>query len=165
MPGSMTITPLYAWANAERRIYDYLVEKLGGEDGVTCYLEEYSKHAPPAGEMWTFHIQGGGPGQLVPQPFFEMNAEWRGFYLKRSAAQQAWGRLLAVLPIANGVVEGVIHVRFAGGPELERGTMTANQDGTDVGGEIRGWQVSVPLTVNFQPTEPEITGESNERNN
>lgn len=165
MPVGMQITPKFAWQNAERRIFDYLATSLAGQDGVTAFLEEYSKLAPTTGEMWTFNISGGGDGQLVPQPFYQFNAEWKGFYLKRVKAQQAWGLLLGVLPISDGVLPGVVHVRFSGAPTIERAIMNANPDATSPAGEIRGWSITVPLTVNFVNSEPEIVGDSNDDRN
>lgn len=163
MPASMTITPLYAWQNAERRLFDYFATRLG--DG--GYLEEYSKFAPDSGEMWTFHIGGTGDGQMEPMPFWSLGAEFSGFYLKRSAAQQAWGRLAKELKllVQPGVVEGVVSVRFTSGPTIERAKMNANQDETAKGGEIRGWSLTVPMIVEFVNTEPEIAGESNDTRN
>lgn len=166
MPAGMNLTPLYAWQNAERRVYDYLVNKLGANDGTTAFLEEYGKFAPEA-EFWKFQISGPGDGQMVPVPFWSFDAEFEGVYKSRSSAQQAWGRLAVALGdlVQPGVLEGVISVRYGQKPNIERVVMKANQDEAATGGEVRRWRITVPMVVDFVNSEPEIAGESNDTRN
>lgn len=166
MPAGMQLTSLYAVGNAERRTYEFIVKAMGGVDGETAFLAEYTKFAPKA-EVFKFQFTNPTEAQSEPMPFWTFGAEFEGVYKSRSNAWQAFGRLVEALKttINCTTIEGVLSLRYLTGQPLDRVVMMADVEQEEVGGEARRWKLLLPMTVNFQNTEPEITGESNDGQN
>jgi uncharacterized protein (DUF2267 family) len=133
----VTTTSENAWANAERRVFEALLDRFEGQEGQNAFIGEL-----PSGvvDAWSFEIGGGSDGfkqQLSTQlSAWVMRALWRGIYRERSDAQAAAGVVRQMLPYHESA-GGIHRVDWEEHPRCERDFETG------------WWTVQYPLMVAF----------------
>jgi hypothetical protein len=108
-------------------------------------------------------------------PFWSMKAELVAVAPRKQNVHDLWGKLADVLLGTSNKTdyqgddwpEGLISLRFAGGPQIDRAKIEVDIDKDQTqGGEQRAWMMTVPLAIDFLNTEPEVAGDQHhdERN-
>jgi len=151
-------TARYAWQNAERRCFEWFLEKLGAAENVQGYMAELPKTVPSITECnrWFFEMQGGG--QVVRTQkrnlnAWRMSARIRGIFTERALAQQVAGLIRDYTPIIpSDAIQGVQELSVTGEPTLVREVMTLDND-LGQGGPIRVWLLEYPMECVFYNTE------------
>lgn len=154
-------TAIAAWASAERRIFQYLLEATQSIVGVTGFAPEDVPRKMLEGEtqMWTFKIEGDSPFAQTPQiqtrpnGCWTMGAMWTaqverdrpGQNEPRKLAQDLCGMVLNALPVTSGEITSVGYVSWAGMPTIEPDIVEKG----DTGYDVRIWRVTLPMWVKF----------------
>jgi hypothetical protein len=155
MPAGMSESAEYAWRNAERRVFDYIVAQTGYIEGASAFLAELPKALPATADVtgFSFAITGVPDAEVRPRPFWRFAGMIDGFFSNRIDAQRFVGKVMQALPVTHGTVEGVELVRISSF-ELRRGTRSIDED-LGQGGEARVWFLEMSVEVVALNSTPE----------
>lgn len=156
-----------AWKRAEAAVAAYLAAQTGDTVNVSCGVADipitHDFDAVP--HYWEFSAAGGGeaiekdinvdtPGECN---LWVMGARVRGVWVTRSAAQDFFGKLATLLPLADTTLVGVERLQVTEMPTIEPSVWEreiAEDTVGDVaagarGGPKRVWLLTVPMEIVF----------------
>jgi len=163
----MATTPATeSWINAERRCFEYLQEKLEGEEDVTAFgppdyeiPRTVNSNSVEDCQMWTFRIEGPPPvgedeiyAKATNHPgAWNFGGVIEAVFLSRERSQRFAMLIRDCLPLNSGTVTGIVFMQYSGKPTLDRDVLYLKSD-LSAGGEIRVWKVHQPMVVVFSNT-------------
>jgi hypothetical protein len=156
----------YAWSNAERRIFNYLNEKIGLVEGINFFIADEIKGAnkPDHLKMLSFYLSGNGElvrinPKVRPCASRRMAGKLDGYFTVRREAQELTGLILDHIPTGQndaGVfeIEGVQSFTPVSEPVLTRDVIILLDDiESDKGGEIQCWHLDWDFEAVFTNTD------------
>ncbi len=156
-------TAEFAWENAERRTFNWLVRCTGAQEDVNAFIATYPKsiNFTKDGFNWVWEINGGDVVQVAsstrPRASWKMNGKLRAVFITRKAGQEFSGRVLNKVPYDENekdpTMYGIQTFRPITEPQLDQGTMQIADDVGDEGGELPVWLMDWDFTVVFFNTE------------
>jgi hypothetical protein len=163
-----------SFLNADRRCFGYLLNALGGLEGVTGYSGKWPRKTgdvdalnPQDLSEWSFAINGEGGGNINnmispserPKKSWSAAAIFKGRFFDRGTALKVCGSLMAALPAGEDTDDMMTGIQYFG---PEDGAMPTVLEEVftvgETGYEQDGWAVEWPLQVVFGITdEPKLT--------
>ena len=154
----------------ERRLFDYLLDKIGGEEGVDAFIGRFNRRlkvtdqqAPDDSEdrMWALRMSGDGDRTSVhvradqaPNNCWAMGVQFIGLSTSRKFLQRMAGIILTATPASADTDDKLINVqsfRWTGMPTFEE--IELDRETGREGGAIEAWRLEVQMDCVFNNVE------------
>jgi hypothetical protein len=154
-------TAQYAWANAERRIFNKLNEKVGLIEGISFFVADEIKGANDVTNLRLLSFEISGQQEVIqiaanqrPVASRAMAARLTGFFTERLIAQEICGIIEDIIPIDPGEIEGIQRFTKNGEPTLTRDVIPIlDEAAVTQGGELQVWRLDWDFYCVFSNTE------------
>lgn len=153
-------TAEYSWQAAERKIFDYLLGVLGSVEGVEGYMPaDYPRLANRSDgvNQWTIRLSGGPNDNANVNTVWHFEGVVEGRFTERALGMRTAGLIMEAIP-AGALwktrfpahdIDGIHEFSINEKPQLEPSTVEVDTELGDSGGEIRVWELTVPIHAVF----------------